>query len=68
MNPIRVGGGVIVLIGFAFRAISVAYFNLKLKTLPDTPAARRRYERKKRGALLWDALFIVGGFYVILRG
>ena len=68
MNPIKVVGGVLVLLGVIFRAISLAYFNLKLKTLPDTPQARRRFETKRRNALIWDVLFIGAGFYVILRG
>jgi hypothetical protein len=68
LNPIKIAGGIIVLLGFVFRAISIAYFNLKLKTLPDTPAARRRHAFKKRNALVIDALFVAAGFYVILRG
>lgn len=68
MNPIKVAGGVLVLLGVVFRAISLAYFRLRARTLPDTPQARRRHEWSKRNALLIDAGFIVAGFYVILRG
>ncbi len=61
-------GGLLILLGAVFRAISLAYFNLRARTLPDTPAARRRFFAKKRNALVIDALFVVGGVYVILRG
>ena len=57
-----------ILLGVVFRAISLAYFNLRAKTLPDTPLARRRFFAKKRNALFIDALFMVGGVFVILRG
>lgn len=66
MNPIKIIGGLLVLFGFVFRAISIAYFKSKLKTLPDTPAARQRYERKKRNALWIDGAFVALGFYVLL--
>jgi hypothetical protein len=68
VNPVKIVGLVLVVLGFAFRAVSLAYFNLKAKSLPDTPLARRRHESSKRNALFFDALFIVGGFYVIIRG
>ncbi len=66
MNPIKIIGGVLVLLGFVFRAISIAYFNSKSKSLPDNPAARRRFEVKKRNALWIDAAFVAAGFYVLL--
>ena len=68
MNPVKIVGLVLVILGFAFRAISLAYFNLKAKSLADNAQARRRHESSKRNALFFDALFIVGGFYVIIRG
>lgn len=68
MNPIKVVGGVLVVLGLLFRAISIAYFNLKAKTLPHTPVARRRFERSRRNALVIDACVVALGFYVILRG
>lgn len=66
MNPIKIIGGLLVLFGFVFRAISIAYFNSKSKSLPDNPAARRRFEVKKRNALWIDTAFVVAGFYVLL--
>ena len=68
MNPIKIIGLVLVMLGVVFRAISVAYFNLRAKTLPDDPRVRRRFFAKKRNALFIDALFVAGGFYVIIRG
>lgn len=68
MNPIKLVGLALVILGVVFRAISLAYFNLRAKTLPDTPLARRRFLSSKRNALFIDALFIAGGFYVIIRG
>lgn len=66
VNPIKIIGGVLVLLGFVFRAISIAYFNARLKSVPDTPDARRRFAIKKRNALWIDAAFVVAGFYVLL--
>ena len=68
MNPIKVAGGVLIVLGFLFRAISIAYFNLKAKTLPGTPVALRRFERSRRNALVIDACVVALGFYVVLRG
>lgn len=66
MNPIKIIGGILVLLGFVFRAISIAYFNARSKSIPDNPHARRRFETKKRNALWIDAAFVVAGFYVLL--
>lgn len=68
MNPIKIVGGLLVVLGLLFRAVSIAYFNLKAKSLPDTPTALRRFERSRRNALVIDALVVALGFYVILRG
>lgn len=66
MNPKKIIGGVLIVLGLLFRAISIAVFNQREKSLPDTPAARRRFERSRRNALLIDAGFIVVGFEMIL--
>lgn len=68
MNPIKIVGGVLIVLGLLFRAVSIAYFNLKARTLPGTPVALRRFERKRRNALVIDALVVALGFYVVLRG
>jgi len=66
VNPLKIVGGLLVLLGFVFRAISIAYFNARGKRLPDNPAVRRRFEAKKRNALWIDAAFVIAGFYVLL--
>ena len=67
MNPFKIVGGMLVAFGFLFRAISLAYFNLHEKRLPAGDAkARRRFEGKKRRALIIDAGFVLFGFYTIL--
>ena len=66
MNPKKVIGGVLIVLGLLFRAISLAHFNQKAKTLPDTPVARRRFAQSRRNALLIDGGFIAFGFYVLL--
>lgn len=66
MNPFKIIGGLLIILGLAFRAISVAYFKLRLKTLPPTPAARKRLEASKQRALAIDIVFIALGFYVLL--
>ncbi|MEO7720074.1 MAG: hypothetical protein ABIY70_28125 [Capsulimonas sp.] len=67
MNPIKIFGGVLVALGCIFRAISLAYFNLLEKRLPPGDLkARRRFEGKKRRALIIDAGFVLFGFYTIL--
>lgn len=66
MNPFKLIGGLLIILGLAFRVISVAYFKLRLKTLPDTPKARQRFEASKQRALMIDAVFIAAGFYVLL--
>lgn len=68
MHPIKLAGGGLIVLGLVFRAISLAYFKLKAKTLPNTPAALRRFERQRRNALVIDALIVALGFYVVLRG
>ena len=67
MNLFKIIGGVLIVLGFAFRAISIAYFNLREKSLPDNPKARRKFEAKKRRALFLDAAFIAFGFLVLLE-
>ena len=66
MDPFKLIGGVLVALGFIFRAISLAYFNQRAKTLPETVKERRRFEGRKQRALVIDALFIVMGFYLLL--
>jgi len=66
VNPIKIVGGLLVLFGFIFRAISIAYFHARSKNLPDNPAARKRFQTKKRNALWIDAAFVAAGFYVLL--
>ena len=65
MDPFKIIGGVLVALGFIFRAISLAYFNLRAKSLPDDPKARRVFAGRKQRALVIDALFIVMGFYLL---
>ena len=66
MDPFKIIGGVLVALGFVFRAISVAYFKQRAKSLPDTPAALRQFEGRRQRALLIDAVFIGMGFYLLL--
>lgn len=67
MDPLKIAGGVLVALGFAFRAISLAYFAKRARSQPlDDPRARRRFEGRRHRALVIDALFVVLGFYLIL--
>lgn len=66
MDPIKIIGGVLVALGFIFRAISLAYFKQRAKSLPETARVRRQFESRKQRALVIDALFIMLGFYLLL--
>lgn len=66
MDPFKIIGGVLVALGFLFRAISLAYFKQRAKSVLDTPKAQRQLEGRKQRALVIDALFVVMGFYLIL--
>ena len=66
MDPFKIIGGALVLLGFAFRAISLAYFGQRARSLPDTDQARQKFAARKQRALVIDALFIAAGFYVLL--
>ena len=65
MDPFKIIGGMLVALGFLFRAISLAYFGQRAKLLPDDPKARRAFAGRKQRALLIDAFFIVMGFYLL---
>ena len=67
MNPFKIAGGLLIVLGFVFRAISLAVFNQRAKTLSPDPKVRRRFEDSKRRALVIDAGFILVGFYVLLH-
>ena len=66
MDPFKILGGVLVALGFLFRAISLAYFNQRAKSLPDDPKAQRAFAGRKQRALIIDAFFILMGFYLLL--
>ena len=66
MDPFKIIGGVLVALGFVFRAISLAYFKQRAKFLPEAPKVRRQFEGRKQRALIIDTLFIVLGFYLLL--
>ncbi len=66
LDPFKIIGGVLIALGFIFRAISLAYFNQRAKSLPDDAKARRLFAGQKQRALVIDAVFIVMGFYLLL--
>ena len=66
MDPFKIIGGVLVALGFIFRAISLAYFKQRAKSVAETPKAQRQFEGRKQRALIIDALFIAMGFYLLL--
>ena len=66
MNLIKIIGGVLVCLGFAFRAVCVAYFKVREPQSAASRKAVRRFEAQKRRAFLIDALFIVIGFALIM--
>ena len=66
MNPFKIIGGVLIVLGVVFRAISNAYFNLRAKSLPDDPGMRRRFAASRQRALLIDYAFIAAGVYTLL--
>jgi len=66
LDPFKIIGGVLVALGFIFRAISLAYFGHRAPSVPDTDKARRLFAGRKQRALLIDALFIAAGFYLLL--
>ncbi len=59
-------GGLLIVFGVVFRAISIAYFNLRAKTLPDNPKTQRQFAASRQRALLIDYLFIAAGVYTLL--
>lgn len=66
LDPFKIIGGALVLLGFVFRAISLAFFAQRAKSVPDTVSARQKFAASKQRALIIDALFIAAGFYVLL--
>ena len=66
MDPFKIIGGVLVALGFVFRAISLAYFGRRAKLLPGDLKMRRRFAGQRQRALLIDAAFVVAGFYLLL--
>lgn|GEM_PF-1019306 len=66
MDPFKILGGVLVALGFLFRAISLAYFKQRAKSLPDDPKAQRVFAGRRQRALIIDAFFILMGFYLLL--
>lgn len=66
LDPFKIIGGGLVLLGFVFRGISLAYFGQRARSVPETPQAQRKFSARKQRALVIDALFIVAGFYVLL--
>ena len=66
LDPFKIIGGVLVALGFIFRAISLAYFNQRAKSVPDEPKAQKKFAGRKQRALIIDAFFIVFGFYFLL--
>jgi fructose-specific phosphotransferase system IIC component len=66
MDPFKIIGGLLVALGFLFRAISLAYFKQRAGSVPDTEKARRQFAGRKQRALLIDAGFIATGFYLLL--
>ncbi len=66
MDPFKLIGGVLILLGVVFRAVSIAYFNGRAKSLPDDPKLRLRHARKKQRALLIDYAFIAAGLYTLV--
>ena len=66
MDPFKIIGGVLIALGFIFRAISLAYFKQRAKLVPDTPKTLKQFEGRKQRALVIDALFIIMGFYLLL--
>ena len=66
MDPFKIIGGVLIALGFIFRAISLAYFKQRAKLVPDTPKTLKQSEGRKQRALVIDALFIIMGFYLLL--
>ena len=65
MSPFKIIGGVLIVFGVAFRAISIAYFNQRAKALPDDPKMRRQFAASRQRALLIDYLFIAAGVYTL---
>lgn len=65
MDPFKIIGGMLVALGFLFRAISLAYFHQRAKSLPDNLKARSAFAGRKQRALVIDAFFILMGFYLL---
>jgi hypothetical protein len=66
LDPFKLIGGVLILLGVAFRAISIAYFKQRAKSLPDDPKIRLRHAKKQQRALLIDYAFIAAGLYTLV--
>lgn len=65
--PIKIIGLVLFVLGLVFRAISLAYFKQREKSLPDNAKVRRRFAGRKYRALVIDGAFMVTGIYLIIR-
>jgi hypothetical protein len=66
LDPFKIFGGVLIVLGVIFRAISIAYFNQRAKFLPDDPKVRKRHLKKQQRALLIDYAFIAAGIYTLV--
>ena len=66
MDPFKLLGGILILLGVVFRAISIAVFNQRAKSLPDDPKARLRHAKQQQRALLIDYAFIAAGLYTLV--
>ena len=67
MNPVKIFGGVLLVLGLVLRAISAYVLRQRELSLRDTVQARKRFARAKRNAYFIDALFIAMGIYCIIR-
>jgi len=67
MNPVKILGGILIIVGVILRAISVYVLHRREQTLPDSDRARRSFARSRRNSLLVDAAFIACGVLCIVR-
>lgn len=65
MTLFKIIGGVLIVLGLIFRAISIAYFRAKAPHVSNTLAAQRSFTASRRRALYIDIAFFVAGVAVL---
>lgn len=66
MDPFKIVGGIMIILGFAFRGICIAQFRLRTRLNNGNEKAQRKLLASQKRAMLIDMFFIATGFWIIL--